>query len=153
MSGHTKGYIGSHCITYDENNYLVLPIPLPIECETVAENGGPMLGVTIRIETSHISELAIKMEVRTKHEADRCRSLHPRHSSRRADVRCAFWYVCVLLWMRPCLVQGLCVKSHTALCADRRAARSGPGSRDVPRYHRFMLFFTGCFPDIRGRGT
>src|SRR5438067_2237049 len=27
VSGHTKRYIGSHCITYDENNYLVLPIP------------------------------------------------------------------------------------------------------------------------------
>jgi AraC-like DNA-binding protein len=69
VSGHTKGYIGSHCITYDENNYLVLPIPLPIECETVAGSDQPLLGVTIRMETSLISELAIKMDVRRKHEA------------------------------------------------------------------------------------
>jgi len=69
VSGHTKGYIGSHCITYDENNYLVLPIPLPIECETVAGNDEPLLGVTIRMETSLISELAIKMDVRRQHEA------------------------------------------------------------------------------------
>jgi AraC-like DNA-binding protein len=69
VSGHTKGYIGSHCITYDENNYLILPIPLPIECETVAGNDEPLLGVTIRMETSLISELAIKMDVRRKQEA------------------------------------------------------------------------------------
>jgi len=69
VSGRTKGYVGSHCITYDENNYLVLPIPLPVECETVAGNDEPLLGVTIRMETSLISELAIKMDVRRKHEA------------------------------------------------------------------------------------
>jgi hypothetical protein len=31
-SGRKKGYVGSRCITYDENNYLVLSIPLPFEC-------------------------------------------------------------------------------------------------------------------------
>jgi hypothetical protein len=58
VSGRTKGYVGSHSIIYDENNYMVLSIPLPIECETVAGNDEPMLGVTIRMETRLISELA-----------------------------------------------------------------------------------------------
>jgi AraC-like DNA-binding protein len=74
-SGRKKGYVGSHCITWDEHNYLVLTIPLPFECETVAGNNEPLLGVTIRMETSLISELAIKMDVRRKQEAtdmDRC---------------------------------------------------------------------------------
>ena len=74
-SGHKKGYVGSRCITYDENNYLVLSIPLPFECETAAGNNEPLLGVKIRMETSVISELAIKMDVRRKQEAtdmDRC---------------------------------------------------------------------------------
>jgi AraC-like DNA-binding protein len=74
-SGRKKGYVGSHCITWDEHNYLVLTIPLPFECETVAGNNEPLLGVTIRMETSLISELAVKMDVRRKHEAtdmDRC---------------------------------------------------------------------------------
>src|ERR1700730_13422267 len=46
-SGHKKGYVGSRCITYDENNYLVLSIPLPFECETAAGNNEPLLGVKI----------------------------------------------------------------------------------------------------------
>ena len=74
-SGHKKGYVGSRCITYDENNYLVLSIPLPFECETTAGNNEPLLGVKIRMEASVISELAIKMDVRRKQEAtdmDRC---------------------------------------------------------------------------------
>jgi AraC-like DNA-binding protein len=69
-SGHKKGYVGSHCITWDEHNYLVLSIPLPFECETVAGNGEPLLGMTIRMETSLISELAIKMDVRSAKDAD-----------------------------------------------------------------------------------
>src|SRR6266404_3942393 len=68
-SGHKKGYVGSRCITYDENNYLVLSIPLPFECETAAGNNEPLLGVKIHMETSVISELAIKMDVRRKQEA------------------------------------------------------------------------------------
>jgi AraC-like DNA-binding protein len=68
-SGRKKGYVGSHCIAWDEHNYLVLSIPLPFECETVAGNSEPLLGVTIRMETSQISELAIKMGVRSAKEA------------------------------------------------------------------------------------
>src|SRR5258707_7381808 len=68
-SGHKKGYVGSRCITYDENNYLVLSIPLPFECETAAGNNEPLLGGKIHMETSVISELAIKMDVRRKREA------------------------------------------------------------------------------------
>src|ERR1700730_5112747 len=68
-SGRKKGYVGSHCIAWDENNYLVLSIPLPFECETVAGNNEPLLGVTIRMDTGLISELAIKMDARRKRGA------------------------------------------------------------------------------------
>ena len=67
-SGRKKGYIGDRCVIYDENNYLVLSVPLPFECETELRDGEPLLGVSIRMETSLISELAIKMDVR-RHEA------------------------------------------------------------------------------------
>src|SRR5258707_15771632 len=60
VSGHTKGYIGSHCITYDENN---LPIPLPIECETVAGKNQPTFGGRVRSETSLTTEPGRKKEV------------------------------------------------------------------------------------------
>src|SRR5260370_13557469 len=82
-SGRKKGYVGSHCITWDEHNYLVLTIPLPFECETVAGNNEPLLGVTIRMETRLISGLVIKMDVRRKREAthmDRCFRSTPLHA-------------------------------------------------------------------------
>jgi AraC-like DNA-binding protein len=74
-SGRKKGYIGDRRVIYDENNYLVLSVPLPFECETEVGNGEPLLGVSIRMEMSLISELAIKMDVRRRQEmadADAC---------------------------------------------------------------------------------
>src|SRR5258708_14909105 len=65
-SGRKKGYIGDRRVVYDENNYLVLSVPLPFECETEVGNGGPLLGVSVRMEMSLISELAIKMDVRRR---------------------------------------------------------------------------------------
>jgi hypothetical protein len=32
-SGRKKGYVGDRCLVYDPNNYLVLSVPLPFECE------------------------------------------------------------------------------------------------------------------------
>lgn len=62
--GRKKGYIGDRRVVYDENNYLVLSVPLPFECETEVGDGEPLLGVSVRMEMSLISELAIKMDVR-----------------------------------------------------------------------------------------
>jgi AraC-like DNA-binding protein len=76
-SGRKKGYIGDRVIVYDESNYLVLSVPLPFECETEAScGGGPLLGVSVRMDLSLISELAVKMDLERKHEtaavADGC---------------------------------------------------------------------------------
>ena len=104
VSGHTKGYIGSHCITYDENNYLVLPIPLPIECENWL--------------SKWTSEESTRRQIWVSASA-------PLLSTRGCAMGwCAFWYACALRSTQPYLVQGLCVKLRTTRCADRRAARS-----------------------------
>src|SRR6266404_2212203 len=74
-SGRKKGYIGDRRVVYDENNYLVLSVPLPFECETEVGDDGPLLGVSVRMDMSVISELAIKMDVRRRQEttdADGC---------------------------------------------------------------------------------
>src|SRR5260370_3574211 len=74
-SGRKKGYIGDRRVIYDENNYLVLSVPLPFECETEVGDGEPFLGVSIRMEMSLISELAIQMDVRSTYataDADAC---------------------------------------------------------------------------------
>jgi AraC-like DNA-binding protein len=63
-NGRKKGYLGERCVVYDENNYLVLSVPLPFECETQVGDSGPLLGVSIRMELSLIGELALKMDAR-----------------------------------------------------------------------------------------
>ncbi|HYO84140.1 MAG TPA: AraC family transcriptional regulator [Bryobacteraceae bacterium] len=81
-SGRKKGYIGDRVIVYDENNYLVLSVPLPFECETdVGANEGPLLAISVRMDVSLISELAVRMDIQQKYEtaaaADGCMRATP----------------------------------------------------------------------------
>ena len=61
-SGRKRGYVGERCIVYDANNYLVLSVPLPFECEAEAGNGEPLLGVSVRMDVGTISELAASLD-------------------------------------------------------------------------------------------
>jgi AraC-like DNA-binding protein len=61
-SGRKKGYVGDRCLVYDANNYLVLSVPLPFECEAQIGNGEPLLGVSVRLDIGVISELAASMD-------------------------------------------------------------------------------------------
>lgn len=63
-AGRKRGYIGDRSFVYDANNYLVLSVPLPFECETEMGENEPMLGVSVRMEMSTISELALQLEAR-----------------------------------------------------------------------------------------
>lgn len=66
-SGRKKGFVGDRRFIYDRNNYLVLSIPLPFECETeVAEDGEPLLGMSVRIDLGLVSELAVRMDLTKK---------------------------------------------------------------------------------------
>ena len=60
-SGRKIGFIGDRRFVYDPNNYLVLSAPLPFECQTEADADGPMLGLSVRIMPSVVSELASHM--------------------------------------------------------------------------------------------
>ena len=59
--GRKKGYLGGRVYTYDANNYLVLAVPLPFECETEATSTHPLLGVSIRADLSVLTELIMNM--------------------------------------------------------------------------------------------
>ncbi len=59
--GRKTGYIGNRVYRYDPNNYLVLTVPLPFECEIEATPDCPMLGVSIRADNSVLSELMMSM--------------------------------------------------------------------------------------------
>jgi AraC-like DNA-binding protein len=62
-SGRKKGYVGDRCLVYDANNYLVLSVPLPFECEAQIGNGEPLLAVSVRLDIGVIRELAATMGV------------------------------------------------------------------------------------------
>lgn len=62
--GRKTGYIGDRVYRYDPDNYLVLTVPLPFECEIEATPDCPMLGVSIRADFSALSELMLNMESR-----------------------------------------------------------------------------------------
>ncbi len=69
-SGRKRGFVGDREFIYDANNYLVLSVPLPFECETQAWRGEPMLGLSVRVDMAIISELACKMELRRVPDSD-----------------------------------------------------------------------------------
>jgi AraC-like DNA-binding protein len=65
-NGRKRGYVGDQVYTYDAQNYLVLTVPLPFECETEVGADGPLLGVSVRVELAVLSELMMKMEPRIR---------------------------------------------------------------------------------------
>jgi AraC-like DNA-binding protein len=60
--GRKRVYFGDEGYTYDPNNYLVLSVPLPLECETVASPEEPLLGVTIDVDIPTLSDLLVEMD-------------------------------------------------------------------------------------------
>ena len=45
FSGHKIGYINERVFRYDANEYLLLTVPLPFECETYATSEVPLAGI------------------------------------------------------------------------------------------------------------
>ena len=60
--GRKRGYLGESIFTYDANHFLVLSVPLPFECETLASPDGPLLGLTIAVTPTAVTELIMEME-------------------------------------------------------------------------------------------
>ncbi len=63
-SGRKHGFVGGREFIYDPNNYLVLSVPLPFEVTTDVGRGEPMLGVSVRVDMSLISELSTRMTIK-----------------------------------------------------------------------------------------
>ena len=60
--GHKIVYLGDEVYRYDPYNYLVLSVPLPLDCEIVATPEEPVLGVSISVDAATVSELLIEMD-------------------------------------------------------------------------------------------
>jgi AraC-like DNA-binding protein len=60
--GEKRVHLGNDLYTYDSSHYLVLPVPLPAECEGRVEPGKPILGLTITIDPIEVGEILLDME-------------------------------------------------------------------------------------------
>lgn len=57
FSGHKIGYINERVFRYDTNEYLLLTVPLPFECETYATPDVPLAGMRINVDLLQLQEL------------------------------------------------------------------------------------------------
>jgi len=60
--GRKRGYLGDDVYVYDPFNYLVLSVPLPVECEWDASAEKPLLLVAISVEPTMLGELILEMD-------------------------------------------------------------------------------------------
>ncbi|WP_194206880.1 AraC family transcriptional regulator [Superficieibacter sp. 1612_C1] len=57
FSGHKIGYINERVFRYDANEYLLLTVPLPFECETYATPDIPLAGIRLNVDILQLQEL------------------------------------------------------------------------------------------------
>ncbi|XTZ39026.1 AraC family transcriptional regulator [Salmonella enterica] len=57
FSGHKIGYINERVFRYDSNEYLLLTVPLPFECETYATPEVPLAGIRLNVDILQLQEL------------------------------------------------------------------------------------------------
>jgi AraC-like DNA-binding protein len=62
--GHKIGYLGDQVFQYDANNYLVISLTMPFECETFASPEDPLLGLYIDIDMSQLHDLIGRLGLR-----------------------------------------------------------------------------------------
>ena len=60
--GRKMGHLGGRTFRYDPDNYLVLSVPLPFECDTEGTPENPMLGISIGVNPATIAELVMEMK-------------------------------------------------------------------------------------------
>ena len=59
--GRKRGYLGDKTYPYDAQQYLVLSVPLPFECETEASLEEPFLGISVRVDLTVVAELLMAL--------------------------------------------------------------------------------------------
>ena len=61
--GHKIGYLGDQTFQYDANNYLVISVTMPFECETFASPEEPLLGLYIDVDMGQLHDLIGRIDV------------------------------------------------------------------------------------------
>lgn len=60
--GRKAGHLGDQTFLYDANNYMVLAVPLPFECETFGTPADPLLGLSVSVTPALVTELLMQMD-------------------------------------------------------------------------------------------
>jgi AraC-like DNA-binding protein len=60
--GQKRIFIGDEVFLYDPLNYLVLSVPMPLECETTASQEKPMLGIKIKVDAATVGEILFSVD-------------------------------------------------------------------------------------------
>ncbi len=77
-SGKKIGFVEEHQFVYDEDNYLLLAVPLPFEMQTEVGQQEPMLGLSIRVDMLQVAEIANEMDLLpSKGQIDFVATVHP----------------------------------------------------------------------------
>ena len=71
FSGHKIGYINERVFRYDANEYLLLTVPLPFECETYATSEVPLAGLRLNVDILQLQELMMVTLCRVQMEMSR----------------------------------------------------------------------------------
>ncbi|MGR5132593.1 AraC family transcriptional regulator [Vibrio alfacsensis] len=60
--GHKNIHIGTTPVRYGPDDYLVVGVPMPLECEAIAINNEPLYGISIDISAALLQKLVKKLE-------------------------------------------------------------------------------------------
>ena len=84
--GHKIGYLGGQVFQYDADNYLVVSVSIPFECETFASPDKPLLGLYIDVDMTQlhdlISYLGHQTQLRDAKRGDLPQGVGPAHLDR-----------------------------------------------------------------------
>lgn len=65
--GRKRFHLPDEVIEYDAQNYFMVTVPVPADCETVVDDDGPFYGIAIRIDLKLVSELLMTIETEALH--------------------------------------------------------------------------------------
>ena len=60
--GHKHVHIGNQPVHYGPDDYLVVGVPMPLECEAFPEDDAPLLGLTINVDSTLLHRLVNELE-------------------------------------------------------------------------------------------
>lgn len=61
VQGEKRVYLGDRVYMYDPSRYLVVPVPLPVECEAIVTDG-PLLGLAIAVNPVTVGEILLEID-------------------------------------------------------------------------------------------